>query len=485
MNRSYTTLALASALLALTACNDADLLSMSDDASIMRQVENISYANGNSVSQAMPGRFLKAKGLAGKTKSVIPLAREGDTLAYRVALQKGWMLVSADTRVSPMLMFADDGELNMLDTESPTTQNVLGLLDWLQEIRHKDIATQDYTWSFFATPKETNSGKKSVVKRRSAYGQGMWMPVDTTYVTETEDIPHIIKSDWDQNFPYNTYTPYAKNSKGVWKQTPLGCAPVACGQIVAHYRTKNSKGIAIPTYARIPTPENSAFEVENFSESAWNEIYADEIINDVRNIFLRYMGSQLGTKYALSGSATKSNNAKKVLNAYKLSVKETDKYDLDIIIGDLRNHAPVYISSYIYNDSTKKEEDTGHAYIIDGGRIFDDRLVVNYVWDDGHVITEEEFNRCEQWRFDQGVYGDKEKQVNMSGNTRTYILINWGYGPSYNNTFYLAKTHNMGGEDFAGSYPSVTTVYEPQWRIGNTRYTAIKVRKMLYDITDN
>lgn len=34
MNRIYSTLALASALLALTACNDADVLSMSDGASI-------------------------------------------------------------------------------------------------------------------------------------------------------------------------------------------------------------------------------------------------------------------------------------------------------------------------------------------------------------------------------------------------------------------------------------------------------------------
>lgn len=485
MNRRYSTLALASALLALAACNDSDVLSMRDDALIMRQVENISCANGNSVSQAMLGRFLKAKGLAGKTKSVVPLVREGDTLAYSVALQKGWMLVSADARVSPMLMFADNGELNMLDTESPTTQNVLGLLDWLQEIRHKDIATQDYTWGFFATPKSQNSSKKSVVKRRSAYGQGMWIPVDTTYVTETEEIPHIIKSDWDQDFPYNTYTPYAKNSKGVWNQTPLGCAPVACGQIVAHYRTKNSKGIIIPMLARIPTYEDPTFEAYNFSESAWSEIYEDEIINDVRNIFLRYIGSQLGTRYALSGSATKLSNVKKVLNAYKLSVKESEKYDVDIIISDLKCHSPVYISSYIYNDSTGKEEDGGHSYIIDGGRIIDDRLVVNYVWDDEHVITEEEFNRCEQWMFDQGVYGDKEKQVNLSGNTQTYILMNWGYGAKYNNTFYLAKTYSIGGEDFAGSYPSVTTVYEPHWEIKNMGYTAIKVRKMLYDITDN
>ena len=82
-----------------------------------------------------------------------------------------------------MLMFADNGELNMLDTESPTTQNVLGLLDWLQEIRHKDIATQDYTWGFFFFFLSQKSSKKLVVCRRSAYGQVLWLPIDTTDVT--------------------------------------------------------------------------------------------------------------------------------------------------------------------------------------------------------------------------------------------------------------------------------------------------------------
>ena len=59
------------------------------------------------------------------------------------------------------------------------------------------------------------------------------------------------------------------------------------------------------------------------------------------------------------------------------------------------------------------------------------------------------------------------------------IIIDW------KNDFWYNKTYSIGGEDFAGSYPSVTTVYEPHWEIKNMGYTAIKVRKMLYDITDN
>ncbi len=479
MNRIYSTLALASALLALAACNDSDVLSMSDDASIMRQVENISCANGNSVSQAMLGRFLKAKGLAGKTKSVIPLAREGDTLAYCVALQKGWMLVSGDTRVSPMLMFADDGELNLLDTESPTTQNVLGLVDWLQDIRHKDIAVQDYTWSFFATPKEANSGKKSVVKRRSAYGQGMWIPVDTTYVTETEDIPHIIKSDWDQGYPYNNYTPFGVRKDGSLEHTPLGCVAIACGQIIAHYRTKDSKGIAIPISAHMPTPEDQSFSVYEYSESGWSELYSDQIINSVRNIFLTYLGMQLDTKFSLAGSSSTLSNALSVLREYKLSFNKRENYNVDVVMDNVQCKIPVCMFSEVYNDSSKTT--SRHAYIIDGARIVEDNLVVNYVWDDSHVITDEEFNRCEKWMFDQGVYGDKEKQVKLSGNTQTYISMNWGYGARYNDAYYLVRAHNIGGKDFAGSYPDVDYVYEPYWRIGTLKKYARNVSAMIYN----
>ncbi len=73
--------------------------------------------------------------------------------------------------------------------------------------------------------------------------------------------------------------------------------------------------------------------------------------------------------------------------------------------------------------------------------------------------------------------GDTEMQIERDGIKYTYRRMNWGWGQSYNNTYY---SYHAGGSDFAGSYDAVECTYEPTWGVSLSKNNTTSVEKIRY-----
>ncbi len=474
MRVTFSLLNLIAAGLLLTGCNEADIFESPPDVASAQTSADASTINYG-VTRQMLSKFLNTAHKSARVRSIIPICEGGDTLAYCVNLDKGWKLISGDQRMPPVLAFSDEGVLNLLDVENPAIQSIQGLIDRVAAMRASGETHRDPVWALIDTNRQGLEKGASKAKRRSAYGDGMWIATDSAYVSNTDEIPHIIKTSWNQNSPYNNYTVMRQDSAGSWRHCPAGCIPVACGQIIAHYRASNNLGTTLPSAAHMPTINDNWFGVTGFSTDGWSSIFSS---SNTQAMFIAYLGSILGTRYSWNAGSTAEGKESKAFSPYKLSFSKSDNYDFTTVMSNLRSGSPVYVVGKMVDNNGAS--DGKHAFIIDGARTNEDKMVINYEWDESHRITEEEYNRYPSWMFMQSASGDTEMQIERDGIKYTYLRMNWGWGQSYNNTYYLAYSYHAGGSDFAGAYDAVECTYEPTWGVTLSKNNTTSVEKIRY-----
>lgn len=474
MRISFTLLFTITAGLLLTGCSETDVIgSPPDVANTQRTAAASAYDYG--VTRQMLDRYLHVAHKSAKVKSVVPVCKDGDTLAYCVNLDDGWKLISGDQRMPPVLAFSDEGVLNLLDVENPAILSIQGLIDRVAAMRVSSETRRDPVWSLIDANRQSSAKSASKVQRRSAYGDGMWIATDSSYVSSNDEIPHIIKTHWDQNYPYNNYIVMRQAPSGSWWRSPTGCVPVACGQIIAHYRAGNNLGATLPSAVHMPTINDNWFSVTEFSTDGWSTIFSS---SNTQAMFLAYLGSILGTEYYWDKGSTAGGKESKAFGPYKLSFSKSQSYNFNTVMSNLRSSTPVYAAGEMVDKSGN--DDGGHAFIIDGALTNEDKMVINYEWDESHRITEEEYNRCPAWMFTQSASGDTQMQIERDGIKYTYLRMNWGWGQSYNNTYYLAYSYHAEGSDFAGIYDAVERTYEPNWGVTLSTDNTTSVKKIKY-----
>lgn len=473
MRVTLSLLTIIAAGLFLTGCNDADVFEGTPDATIALASADASTTNYG-VTRQMLSKYLNLAHKSAKVKSIVPVSKDGDTLAYCVNLDEGWKLISGDQRMPPVLAFSDEGVLNLLDVERPAIQSIQGLIDRVAAMRVSGETRRDPVWSLIDANRQSPAKGASKAKRRSAYGDGMWIATDSSYVSSNDEIPHIIKTNWSQDYPYNSYTVLKQDTAGNWRHCPTGCVPVACGQIIAHYRAGNNLGTTLPSAAHMPTIDDNRFSVTEFSTDGWSTIFSSY---NTQAMFLAYLGSILGTRYDWNNGSTVEGKESRAFSPYKLSFSKSDSYNFNTVMTNLKSNTPVYAAGKMINNNGSEG---GHAFIIDGALTNEDRMVINYEWDESHRITEEEYNRCPAWMFMQSASGDTQMQIERDGIKYTYLRMNWGWGQSYNNTYFLAYSYHAEGSDFAGTYDVVERTYEPTWSVTFSKDNTTSVEKIKY-----
>ena len=97
---------------------------------------------------------------------------------------------------------------------------------------------------------------------------------------------------------------------------PVGCSPVAVGQVVYHYRKNNNRNIAIPIEAIGPDATNTnQFIVTNSSSEGWNYLSDSHYIA----MFLRDIGKKMKTKYGTTASGTSTSHMSVIRSDYLLN----------------------------------------------------------------------------------------------------------------------------------------------------------------------
>lgn len=158
----------------------------------------------------------------GITKSAQELTLEWQDEAFFVFNRAGggFIIISAEDQVSPILGFSFDGELKKNNLTEP-------LAKWLEGV-HSDILEA-----------RNASAQKSVVKLR-------WKNALTATKAPQEDVT-VVKdlktARWNQSLPFNLACPAVGGNRA-----PAGCVPVAMAEILYYYQYPSKSIGWIPAY---------------------------------------------------------------------------------------------------------------------------------------------------------------------------------------------------------------------------------------------
>lgn len=439
----------------LVSCDDAD--SFGNVTYEDNKQEVLMNSNGRDINYNLSSETV-LNYLSKKGKSAIavfkPLIDGGDTLAFYVEYERGWEIIVADKRLSPIIMKADSGRIDF----SVKDLQVEAMLRYIKNVKNRSDGVINRVWDLFEAPSLLNK-----VKTRGD-GQGMWIAQDTIIEEYTESLPRIVTTQWGQLSPWNSFTKIEDGEKCC-----VGCVPVAAGQVIYHFRKNNPRDCQVPTSACYP--EGSEYpQFLTFSVAGWSNMA--ETVNSLNGhnytaMFLGKIGIDMGASFGLTATSASDVQLGNSLREYKLKFDKAKSYNFESIYSNLKNEKPVIVCA-------KSSSGGAHAFIINGYAKECVRARISYIWDPEHHVTEWEFNHYDQSMFmnDKGT-DTKEEEINMSENV--YFKMNWGYSGYCDNRFYNVSYTNFAFiEDgtIVREYNSV--VYAPYWACGDVIYNSVK-----------
>lgn len=431
------------------------------------------------VSNGTLSKYLKLFYKGKAIDKVEPIIKDGDILGYLVQYSNnnGWDVISSDIRLSPVLLSCPEGKIDL--TKSEDKLMIQGMIEpYYAKRNEKSGNAINGTWAFLlgktkiqsASPSGLLPSTKSQNKINGrGLGQGMWLPVDTTIRERMITSPRLTSASWGQDYPFNIYTPKENN-----QNCPLGCAPVAAGQLL-HAYFRNSPGQhCIPSTADISNPNNTSFS--HFTTTAWSQLAINEYDYnhiDSTAVFLAWIGdeAQMHATYHQNGTGVTWNHLKYFLDNYfyyqiGFNVSSSSTFDknrfCDTVMTSIFGGSPILISSQ------KVGSDSSHVFIIDQCRNFIDEYVIRYVFDPYHIITENDLFNYPQWCFEWPANCDPfkdtaELEIVIERTNDVYVRFNWGWGNNVddnyaNNTYNLlrSRSHYIGE---SGSYNDDETIY--------------------------
>ena len=275
----------------------------------------------------------------GKQAALRSFADEGDAdyFVFNVGNNRGFVIVSGEDRVRPVLGYADKGTFdpdNLPDNMRAWLANYQEQISWAAD--HLDTASPEISAEW------------------SRYLSGASLRAENGVLLET--------ADWDQGNPYNKLTPYV-SGRG---QAPTGCVATAMGIIMKYYnwpneanadnRVTNYKGKEV-TY--------TTYNWNNMLSSYTAGNYTDEQANEVAQL-LWHCGANANMRYGAEESSAYIYDAAKALSQVfgypntRIVAQEgrTDAEWNNMMKSQLGEKRPILYSIKSY--------DSGHAVVIDG-----------------------------------------------------------------------------------------------------------------------
>lgn len=323
-----------------------------------------------------------------------------DTLAYVInfAEGEGFAIIGADDRLDcPILACVDSGSLGD-DTNNPglaiflnnaqvyMSRSILKFemeKDSMLEVAKQKLALED------SIP--------STELRRTFTGK-------YTYKT-TKGVKPLLRTCWDQNEPYNRYTPICSASG---KHTPTGCWAVAMAQVMAYHRFP-------PAFALKDVETNNPIVIN------WERMTATPKIGDLDDenakkmiaLLMKFIGKNAGMNYGCEGSTLQPTEAIMFMRALSYSCAPTD-CNISSVMKYLNRNSPIMMRGAFYEQKEGKRVREGHAWVVDGYTI---TMVELYSY-----ITNTETGKTSTSRL-------------AVGYENPLLHINWGWNGSNNGYF--------------------------------------------------
>lgn len=305
-------------------------------------------------------------------KSIDPIVNGRDTIMYLANYEKGWELLSADTRAPRVLMMAENGNIAVSGLKFNPIQAELfentkdRLINLAANPAYRDEFVDNDEGAEYRNP-------------LSCEGKGFndhGLIVIDTLVIVNEEQDHLLETQWGQEYPWNNRAPYT--SPSMYFHCETGCGPVAIAQTLyyLHYKV----GYPQQTYddctcsAYIPsgsdyvqiTSSDISFANSSLSSLFWDDCpltYSGGPTSDYNTVstLMVQLGYLFGVKYYDDGTEmTFSDNIVNVLNNnYSINSSYLASINYDIIRSNVyENELPVMVGL--------SRNGGGHMVVVDG-----------------------------------------------------------------------------------------------------------------------
>lgn len=266
---------------------------------------------------------------------ITPLSLSGTTTMYAVNLDpEGWILVSAEDKVEPVLGFNFTGKFGS-DYESPQVKS------WMSRY-HKSI--------------------QSVSKNESVERNPMWNGYFRRKSADLVTIEPMIKVTWDQDAPFNQFCPESPSGPG--GHVYVGCVAVAMAQAMSVYQYPN-QGKGTLSY----TEDDFGRITLQFDQQPFNWPLMSATSGDQYNAWLLYSCAvSVNMNFGPHGSGSYLSKIPYALKTYfkyhsgakMITRKGTVNDWVNTLVEELKTGRPI-----IYGGDASDGE-MGHAFNIDG-----------------------------------------------------------------------------------------------------------------------
>lgn len=408
----------------IISCNKSEITDMNTSNSL-REFTETHDVSDDIINLYANARFSKTKG---KTIKVEALKVNNDTLAYIVNHDNGWELLAADERYTPVLAKGDGIydleklnpgqkiwlELELFNIKAVKTGNIV--------IDNDEVKKNKHFW-------EKLKGPSSLTKAEGDPTEDnlYWELVDIReMVGTTTTSGHMLKTQWGQDFPWNSCVPYASSAPDTLCKA--GCVAVSGAQMLYYLHEKLNKPATFYTTGNCSgTDDNYTFTFSNNNAYAWNNMALSIATIDLNKwhqsaILIGWVGWKAGLDYGLKSTSGHTEDLKDVFAEIGISSTYGD-YDRNIAWSSLLKDMPIVVNS----SATKKytlgipSYHDAHSWVIDGYSIVENKYEYVYEW------TSE---------TDNHLYEYGEQKVEVITETTNYIQMNWGYDGKGDNSLY-------------------------------------------------
>lgn len=376
-----------------------------------------------------------------KSLSLTPYIYEGDTVMYIVQSPEGWELIASDKRVPMSIMKGEEKSFDMNSFNPNMKDYILSIAEQIHEVKSENLdIPEDASWSWMSLHEDEGIMPLSEIPD---YEHGEWVLIEIIDRGITvDDKPHIIKTEWGQEWPWNVYMRYKDGSND---QYPAGCVTVAVGQYAyfLHYRD------GLPLYAKTEAtynPSSRDFSFSNPSATAWDKMAKNhyELGHIETAVFLGDLASSLNPTYDNSGTGIALDVAvDKYLNkeaASKYKLVNYDSSTTSFILNQLKSNEPVVVRGARHDNVSGKN--IGHAFIIDSYRTETTNKEYVYGWDGPTMSGADPNTYNEDGTIDE--YGIQNRAKRSS--TDIYFRMNWGHSGANNSNLCQANYWNMSSD---------------------------------------
>lgn len=424
------------------------------DIDVRSDLKGSSDLNSFDVSQAMVELYIKADKNNSKIVSIEPYTLDGTTCFYIINFVQGFKIISADTRIQPILAQSDKDNLYL------SGLNDRGVISWLEDtadkiriLKIKNPATgEDFSdlWSNFI-PEESHAPQTRSLDPNQEY---IWIKVvdlSSQPYSYYVNVNHLMTTDWGQGSPWNSSMPYDRTYHN--DLCLAGCASVAVGQVLYYFHNLNNTpndlwhNISISSTSAYGNYWTVSLSKSGYTSNSshWSQMPLNSVGSYTSYVsdLLLDLGVRLNTYYSKENSYVSEGNDYSIQNLNQCGLSSSfSSFDYSTVKNNISIGKPVIVKSL---SSSLGWIASGHIWVIDGCKDYLNQLTTTttyyYIPIEYFEYYSEMYNIVASYSNEDmlslfpGAYNGMQSS-SISYEHLSFIKMNWGMDGFGKNTDY-------------------------------------------------